>query len=896
MRQRMTDKLADAAKKAWKGVAVLACCEAVLGLLAGRVATLVFRANPINPMSGLATASPTLVTDIALNPFDVAMGEPFVRGAVGAVVLGTLALALVYLSRGMRLKNEDTENSHGKDRLATEREAGMFVDHAHPYNNLMVSEHAGIVLNPHDPKTRDQQAEKNLNCVTLGISGLGKTYNLVYPDMMRACGTALPAIPCAKRGKPDKEVALPLPAGKTEAQMGFDVFATDTKGDTLRDCGEMLEKAKFDLRVFNTISLLDGQSYNPFASRYVKTHLVDKYDPEQMSVGGRVDWRGAETRREHSEAFAQDADLYRPKTVLARSGKGFVAQIDMRLGTEMTSIEGVDMSGGESLEDIEARLKDAEGEAAEALRAKRDRKLMEGAMGAFGDVMQAVRYQRTTGTVDVHVRNCGHENAVGRVSLELSPGLVPAACSGTGVKVDAKRRDDGGFTVEWDTGEVEPGRDSQAHLSLDVYIEPMRVADGVALTKIVDTMCANLAGTEAPAGADGDFWESCKRLFFMGIAAFLFEKYEEESRTIPEMMRLLDLAVPPRGGDPHNTPLGILMEEWETGLRDEWADDASGERGAARTKRKVRTAMGPHSRSRSLALHCYYAIEAGAEDTFRSVLISCQSALKNLVTLEVQQKLLRDDMRLDELGNPGQKSAVFCIIKDTDNPLQFVTAVMVQQAIDLAQDKAYMRFGGKLPRHVRFVLDEVANVGKIPILVRALAVVRSRNISISLFFQSKAQIAKVYGDKECSIVFDNCSTMVYLGAQDSDTLKMISERVGDETVASRTFQRTFQAGSMNGSTSENIGLTSRKVMSVGQVRALERGYLLVFMTGLPGAVLDRKVQTSRDPYYPYICPGHECSEGMPEAVCEEPFDLKGFLRRKEAEEEERKKAVAATKR
>ena len=185
----------------------------------------------------------------------------------------------------------------------------------------------------------------------------------------------------------------------------------------------------------------------------------------------------------------------------------------------------------------------------------------------------------------------------------------------------------------------------------------------------------------------------------------------------------------------------------------------------------------------------------------------------------------------------------------------------------------------------------MANVGKIPILVRALAVVRSRNISISLFFQSKAQIAKVYGDKECSIVFDNCSTMVYLGAQDSDTLKMISERVGDETVASRTFQRSFQAGSMNGSTSENIGLTSRKVMSVGQVRALERGYLLVFMTGLPGAVLDRKVQTSRDPYYPYICPGHECSDGMPEPVCEEPFDLKGFLRRKRGEPE-KENAVA----
>ena len=84
-------------------------------------------------------------------------------------------------------------------------------------------------------------------------------------------------------------------------------------------------------------------------------------------------------------------------------------------------------------------------------------------------------------------------------------------------------------------------------------------------------------------------------------------------------------------------------------------------------------------------------------------------------------------------------------------------------------------------------------------------------------------------------------------------------------------------------------------MSVGQVRALERGYLLVFMTGLPGAVLDRKVQTSRDPYYPYICPGHECSEGMPEAVCEE-FDLKGFLRRKEAEEAGGKETMAEAKR
>lgn len=885
MRQRMADKLADAAKRAWKGVAALACCELALGLMAGRVATLAWRANPANPMSGLAASSTTLLADAAADPFGIAWDAPFVKGAAAAVVLGTLALALAYLSRGMRLKNEDTENSHGKDRLATEREAGMFVDKAHPYNNLMVSEHAGIVLNPHDEKTRDQQAEKNLNCVTLGISGLGKTYNLVYPDMMRACGASLPAIPCAKRGKPGREVALPLPAGKTGAQMGFDVFATDTKGDTLRDCGRMLEDAGFDLRVFNTISLLDGQSYNPFSSRYVKTHMVDKYDPEQMSAAGEVSWRIVETREEGAARFASAAGRYRPMTTLNRPSMGFTAQMNLSLKTEMTSLEGAVRDGGEPLEALGGQLEERGGGAgeAEALRARRDKKLMEGAMGAFGDAMDAVRWQRTTGTLDAYARNTAHSSAVGRFAIELSPGLVPAACSGTGAKVDTVRREDGGFTVVWDTGEVEPGANNQAHLSVEVYIEPMRVADGVALTKIVDTMCANLAGTDAPAGADGDFWESCKRLFFMALAAFLFEKYEEESRTIPEMMRLLDLAVPPRGGDPHATPLGILMEEWETGYRDEWEAGPSGERGAAPVKRRVRTAMGPHSRSRSLALHCYYAIEAGAEDTFRSVLISCQSALKNLVTLEVQQKLLRDDMRLDELGDPGQRSAVFCVIKDTDNPLQFVTAVMVQQAIDLAQDKAYMRFGGKLPRHVRFVLDEVANVGRIPILVRALAVVRSRNISISLFFQSKAQVAKVYGDKECSIVFDNCSTMVYLGAQDSDTLKMISERVGDETVASRTFQRSFQAGSMSGSTSENIGLASRKVMSVGQVRALERGYLLVFMTGLPGAVLDRKVQTSRDPYYPYICPGHDRSEGMPEPVYEAPFDLKGFLRRKEAE-------------
>lgn len=937
----------DTLAKYLPSILLVIACMVFVGLAFARIATFAYEVNPDDFMMGFAASVGGLGPELAARPLHIDWSCQWAKNGAFIGALAVFVLAIISMSNGMKFKNEDTEGSHGKDRMATPSEMGMFLDKKLPYNNAMYSERSGIVINPYDKKTRFAQSEKNLNMLVIGVSGLGKTYNYVYPLLMAACGTALIPLPYGLRNAAKilhsaEETKAAQAARKNTWKQppkdcqfvadGFDIFGTDTKGDSVRDCANMLLAAGFDLRVFNTLELLESMSYNPFDGRYIKTHLVDIKEAAMTwaKINCYFSPITAVANRKTISASPAYSDNQMKFTVSPRTSeheaterhtKRTVGSVStsFTLDTTVSSLEDIEEFDPtiENLEALDAMLKqmDRSDPTYVDLQTKRDLLWMRVGMGDYihtneegkpelvsgttikgkrkyfnkiADAVKATKYQRSTGKLVVEYKSVSPADGSCKVAIELDPALVIRSCrcsEDTDISYNAD-----GSVIHWNLGTPDPQKPLQPgdidtttiyRLEIDVFVEPMRVPDGIALTKTIDTLCANLRTNEAPSSGDADFWEGCKRLLFMGIVSLQFERFHEHQRNIPTMIRLLNLAIPERGADADTkTPLGIMMEEWEKGevIEHVSAPSASG-RGRVLTTKVTKSSTRPHDRSISLALNCYYSIEGSAEDTFRSVLISCKEALKNCLDASLMGKLLeKDEMHLERLGDPGQKSAIFCIISDLDNPLEFVTAMMVQQAIDLNQQKAYQKYQGKLPRQVRFILDEVGNIGKIPVLPRALAVVRSRNIAISLFFQSKDQISKTYGKDDAAIIQDNCSSLIFLGSQNNETLKMISERIGEETVASRTFQRSFGSGVTTASTNENIGLTARKIMSVGEVRSLARGLVLVFITGLPGAVLDRKIQTSKHPMYPYICVENERPLFAPVPMFDEPFSIKNYVR------------------
>lgn len=1045
-RPKTTSKLARKAP----GLAVFALIGVTLAWVSARLATFAVEHGGFS-IQAFMSFSGALPGDFMARPFHLLLSNPTVVACAVVPPAALVIVALLVASKGEKLDNEDTGAEHGNDRLATMSEIKSFSDKKNFCNNVLYSENCHLAMQPHDKRTKAVLDGRNLNCITLGISGLGKTYNLVWPDLMQSIGTALEPMPYGWRNVPEhfkasrayktllwlRSLVSKGDAGTLEAEPveqggeepiaiegkepseqadkeprvhveyadarsrfshivpetlkaraaglaesyrdqvgssskaekrrraqeaiegGYDVFNTDPKGDNVRDVGPMYEKAGVKVKVIDTIDFRNGLRFNPFA--YIKRHAVDCRPVEETLVKVKVvgpaapkaeageielDLTPPECEGLHPGSSAEQSAGGEPVIGTRRGKAMWVAgaaysmqterwgtselpqltmekdEIDRRLAEAESALE---IATAKNLEDEAVRLSKELEELSEQMNVW----WMHNEMGSYtvesddpdktaqrvagtgcSDVAKTIEtfsYKRSTGTVEISFKNLSANNVSARVEIDLDDSLVVDRIEEiTCGEVEWPCDDDGtplayGKLV-WNLTDVEPrmayrGKHASElkndinvadKLVLHVHVRTEFVADGVDLTKIVDCLVSNLRGTDAKSnGSEDPFWEDTKRLCFMSLTAFLFERYAPQYQTLPEVMRLLDMALSDSGNPEDPSPLQCLMEQWEYGrVYGAAATDASNGRYAAPSSSWQKASNISHSRNNSIALHCYHAFMNGAPETVQSVIISCQACLVNLVTEEAKDFLSDDELELDTLGDPGQKQVIFCVTKDTNSPFDFITALVVYLAIDLAQDKAYKVYGGKLPRHVRFVLDEAANIGKIPILIRALAVVRSRNISISMYLQSKAQLALVYGKEETEVVFDNCSTIVYLGAQSEETRKEMSERVGKETVQSRRFQRSFNSNSMFvGSASESIASNERPVISASKMGQLEKGHLLVFLFNAPGAIFDHKYKTRQHPYYAYINPRDERSLFEPLPRVEDRFDYQRYLSRQRAERE-----------
>lgn len=972
-----------------KGYAVFVVIVGGLSLSAARAATY-FSANGGLDVNNIIAKLGLMTADVTANPLGIDFTLPGVIETFAACIAIPVFVAFATSLKGQKLDNEDTGREHGDDRLATEREMMSLRDKKYFCNNVLYSRRTYLAMLPHDKRTKAILDGRNLNCITLGISGLGKTYNLVWPDLMQSVGDCLEPLPYGIRNIPEHlsrskaaktarwllglaglkktaEAKEEPPAAaepeekarkprkektarekselrksweenvgsssrkeerekaKTRVTAGYDVFCTDPKGDNVRDVGMLYERAGYKIKVVDTRDFRKGLHVNPLA--YIKANTVDVKPAQDIKVGVNVcgpaslDEKDMTVEREIEDGLENGET----KQLQHTSEDLFYARASLNLVTEETGFSDIP-EPTMSLTEIVQAIEDADpgSEEQRMLEKQRDmlyiryeaggHKTPVREDGTYGDVkgngcqkvadtLASFRYKRTSGTITVEYKNLAPRATSAVVEIELDEALVAdRLLVKTRGEIEYPTDDNGNpvstGTLKWKLGHV-PGKKrrrangknasaeedmmTSEKLVLHVHVAAATVPDGIDLTKTVDCLVANLKGTDAQSnGSEDPFWEDTKRLCFMSIIAFLFEKYGPECRTLPEMMRLLNMALAKSGNPEDLSPLAIMMQEWETGESAKPIETVNETEDGFKTITKTykKTGEVPRRRDDSIALHCFYAFTSGAPETVQSVVISCQACLVNLITNEAKEFLAYDELELDTLGDPGQKQVIFCVTEDTNSPYDFLTALIVYQAINLAQDRAYKKYGGRLPRHVRFVLDEAANIGKIPILVRALAVVRSRNISISMYLQSKAQLALVYGEKEADVIFDNCSTIVFLGAQTEETLEEMSKKVGTETVQTRTFQRSFQSSSlMAASTSENLTSNERRVMSASQVSRMEKGWLLLFIFN-SRAIFDHKFETRKHPYYAYINPGDKREWLEPLARCDKRFDYREYLERR----------------
>ncbi len=267
------------------------------------------------------------------------------------------------------------------------------------------------------------------------------------------------------------------------------------------------------------------------------------------------------------------------------------------------------------------------------------------------------------------------------------------------------------------------------------------------ILKLVNTIIANTKGDGEKSGED--FWVKSERLFYCALIGYIHYEAPEEEKNFTTLLEMIN-ASEAREDDPEfQSPVDLMFERLE---------EKDPEHFAVRQYKK-------------------FLLSAGK--TRSSILISCGARLAPFDIRELRELMETDEMELDTLGD--RKTALFVIISDTDDTFNFVVSILYTQLFNLLCDKADDEYGGRLPVHVRCLLDEFANIGQIPKFEKLIATIRSREISASIILQSQSQLKAIYKDNADTIV-GNCDTTLFLGGKEKSTLKEISEILGKETI------------------------------------------------------------------------------------------------------------------
>lgn len=334
------------------------------------------------------------------------------------------------------------------------------------------------------------------------------------------------------------------------------------------------------------------------------------------------------------------------------------------------------------------------------------------------------------------------------------------------------------------------------------------------ILKLVTALIANTEGEGAQKNED--FWVKSEKLVYTSLIGYIWYEAPKEEKNLNTLVELINSMEVREDDETFQNPVDIMMATLA-------AKDP--EHFAVRQYAKFKLASGGK--------------------TAKSILISCGARLAPFDIKELRDITEYDEMELDTLGD--RKTALFVIVSDSDTTFNFLAAIMYSQLFNLLCDKADVVYGGKLPVHVRFILDEFANIGKIPNFETLIATIRSREISATIILQNMAQLKSMYKDN-ASTILGNCDTMLFLGGKEKETLKEISEVMGKGTIDSFNTSVTRSNQSSHGQNYQKLG---RELMTIDEIAKMPGSKCIMMLRGCAPFFSD-KYPIEKHPRYKYL--------------------------------------------
>ena len=351
------------------------------------------------------------------------------------------------------------------------------------------------------------------------------------------------------------------------------------------------------------------------------------------------------------------------------------------------------------------------------------------------------------------------------------------------------------------------------------------------ILKLVQTIIANTKGEGEKAGED--FWVKAEKLYYTALIGYIFYEAPREEKNFATLLDMIDASEVREDDETYMNPIDRLFEALE---------------------KKEPT---------HFAVKQYKKYKLAAGKTAKSILISCGARLAPFDIRELRDLMQEDELELDTLGD--RKTALFVIISDTDDTFNFVVSIMYSQLFNLLCDKADDVYGGRLPVHVRCLLDEFANIGLIPKFEKLIATIRSREISASIILQAQSQLKAIYKDNADTIV-GNCDSTLFLGGKEKTTLKELSETLGKETI---DLYNTSETRSNQKSFGLNYQKTGKELMSQDEITVMDGSKCIFQLRGVRPFLSDK-----------YDITKHKNYRLLEDYDKKNLFDIESYMKRK----------------
>ncbi|MBC2002641.1 type IV secretory system conjugative DNA transfer family protein [Listeria booriae] len=333
------------------------------------------------------------------------------------------------------------------------------------------------------------------------------------------------------------------------------------------------------------------------------------------------------------------------------------------------------------------------------------------------------------------------------------------------------------------------------------------------ILKLVNTIIANTKGEGEKSSED--FWVKAERLYYNALIGYIWYEAPSYEQNFITLLELINASEAREDDESFKNAVDLLFDELEAKEPDHFA------------------------------VKQYKKYKLAAGKTAKSILISCGARLAPFDIKELRELMSFDELELDKIGD--RKTALFVIISDTDSTFNFVVSIMYTQMFNLLCDKADDVYGGRLPVHVRCLLDEFANIGQIPQFEKLIATIRSREISASIILQSQSQLKAIYKDNADTII-GNCDTTLFLGGKEKSTLKEMTEILGKETIDSFNTSITYAQQKSHGLNFQKLG---KELMSQDEIAVMDGGKCILQIRGAR-PFLSNKYDITKHKYYKYL--------------------------------------------